>query len=118
MIGPLTLSGALTMQDPKGNEHRLVGAGSAVVLHLHSLGSVSALAQIAPGRRARAAAMERLSRGLEMADLTLDIRLWRRTAAQLLPGSRAGLVGRLLGLGRIQLTPLLFLRGVAGDGAD
>jgi hypothetical protein len=118
MPRPLMVSGVLTLEDPKGRAHRLVAEGSRVVLNLHSLGALGALAQIAPGTEGRAAAMDKLCLGLEAADLTLDVRLWRRTAARLRPGARGGLMGRLFGIRGLRLTPLLFLRRGADDGAD
>lgn len=110
ILRPLTVAGAVTLQDPNGKQHRLVGEGSKILLDLHSLRSIVALAQVAPRRKVREAAMARLCQALAAVDLTLDIRLWRRTAAQLRPGGRGGLVGRLFGISGLKLTPLLFLR--------
>jgi len=106
---PLSLSGALTLQDPQGNEHRLVGSGAALILELRSLRALRELARVAPGRAANARVLATLRRGLEEADVTLYVRLRGRTAARLSPGTRAGLIGRLLGLPGLRLTPILFL---------
>ena len=106
---PLTVSGALTLRDPRGKEHRLAALGSSLVLELQGLRSLRELGRLAPGRRARAHVGSWLNRGLEEADVTLYVSLWGRTIARLSPGIREGLLGRLTGLPGLRLTPMAFL---------
>jgi hypothetical protein len=105
----LTLSGVLTLQDPRGHEHRLSGLGSAVVLDVPGLGALRDLVRSAPDRDLRSWVLAALGRGLKEADITLYVRLWGRPVARLSPGVPAGLMGRLLGLPGLRVTPGAFL---------
>lgn len=117
MATPLTVSGTLTLQDPGAGEHRLTGAGSSLFLDVQSFRSLRGLVRGAPAGRLRAAAVSALHRGLAQSDLTLYVRVGGRMAARLSPGAREGVLGRLLGLPGVRLTPLAFLKGRASGPA-
>jgi hypothetical protein len=106
---PLTVSGALTLRDPRGKEYRLAALGSSLVLEVQGLRSLRELGRLAPGGRARAHVGSWLNRGLEEAHFTLYVSLWGRTIARLSPEIRERLLGRLTGLLGLRLTPKAFL---------
>jgi hypothetical protein len=107
--------GELSVVGGGGDELRLTGSGAVVTLELPSLGVGRALARSsALGRAQRVKLITRLHAGLRLADVTLQVAVAGRPVAQLAPGSEAGLLSRLLGLGAFEIRPkglLLVLLG-------
>jgi len=63
-------------------------------------------------RRRRALLLTRLQRGLQVADLTLQVRVHEQVVAQLTPQSRPTPLSRLLGLGAVEVRLLPSLRAL------
>lgn len=107
--------GELSVVGGSGDELRLTGRGAVVTLELPSLGVGRAMARSSSlGRTQRTKLIARLHDGLLLVDVTLQVAVAGRPVAQLAPGSKAGLLSRLLGLGKFEIRPMALLLALLG----
>jgi len=109
---PLAVTADLSLQAASGEAITVTGDGAVVTFTLPHLrlypGALGPLAD----RKRRVEVLTRLQRGLQIADLTLQVRLRDTVLAQLGPQSQPSLLSRLLGLGPLQVRPLRLLRAL------
>jgi hypothetical protein len=113
---PLAVSADLSLRSARGETIAVTAGGAVITVTLPRLRLASAFGAVAD-RRSRAMLLAGLHRGLQAADLTLQVEVRRRVVARLSPRSRPTLLSRLLGLGALQLRPLSIGRALLGRSA-
>ena len=113
---PLALTVDLSLLSAQGEAVTVTADGSVITLSLPRLFSRRWPPGPLSDRGRRALLLARLRRGLQVADLSLQVRVRQQVVAQLTPQSRPTLLSRLLGLGAVEVRLLPSLRALLRRG--
>ncbi len=109
---PLAVTADLSLQSANGEAVTVTADGAVVTVTLAHLRLHPGQRGLLANCRRRAAMLARLQRGLQVADLTLQVKLRETLLAQLAPHSQPTALSRLLGLGPMQVRPWPMLRAL------
>lgn len=109
---PLSVTASLALLSAQGETVTVTADGPVIVVNLPRLFPRRWPPGPLAGRRRRASLLASLQRGLQVADLTLQVRVRRQVVAQLAPQSRPTPLSRLLGVGAMEIHLLPALRAV------
>ena len=109
---PLAVTAELSLQAATGEAVTVTADGAVVTVTLPHLRLHPGRLGLPVDRKGREAMLARLQRGLQVVDLTLQVRVRETLLAQLAPHSQPGALSRLLGLGPLQLRPWSVLRAL------
>jgi antitoxin (DNA-binding transcriptional repressor) of toxin-antitoxin stability system len=102
---PLEVTAELSLQAANGEAVTVTADGAVVTVSLPSLRPLRGQFGPLADRQRRAALLARLQRGLQVADLTLQVKLRGMPLAQLAPHARPTALSRLLGVGPLRVRP-------------
>jgi hypothetical protein len=102
---PLAVTAALSLQSATGEAVTVTADGAVVTVTLPHLRLPPGRLGLLADRKRRAAMLARMQRGLQVADLTLQVKLRQTLLAQLAPHSQPTALSRLLGLGPMHVRP-------------
>lgn len=106
---PLAVFAQLSLLTQTGDVIDVQARDTVITVTLPRLESGRSLLGPCSGRSRRQQALAHLHAGLQVADLTLEFKAGRRVVARLRPQSRPTLLSRLLGLGAVEVQPLMLL---------
>ncbi len=109
---PLAVTVDLSLLPAQGEAVTVTADGSVITLSLPRLFPRRWPPGLLSDRGRRALLLARLQRGLQVADLSLQVRVHEQIVARLTPQSRPTLLSRLLGLGSVEVRLLPGLRAL------
>lgn len=115
---PLAVRADLSLLSAGGEVVTVTATDSIIDLTLPSLWSRHWTTGPMADRRRRQWLLVRLQRGLQVADLTLRIKVRQHVVAQLRPHSQPTRLSRLLGLGAVEVRVIPGLRALFGRASD
>jgi hypothetical protein len=111
---PLAVHADLALLATDGDVVTITAAESVIDVTLSRLWSLQFATGPLADRRQRQSLLVRLQRGLQVADLTLRLKVRQHVVAQLRPRSQPTRLSRLLGLGAIEVYVIPGLRALFG----
>jgi hypothetical protein len=115
---PLAIHADLSLLSADGKVVTIAAAGAVIDVTLPRLWSRQWAMGPLAHRRQRQVLLAALQRGLQVADLTLRIKVREHVVAQLRPHSRPTRLSRLLGLAAAEVYVMPGLRALFGRGAS